>query len=334
MDNAIARIHLAPHSTVDLEHQLAVLAQAASALAREVRAEQLREHALKAAVKGTHAQRGVILLHDRSAGVFWGTPPAAGWSDEEAMGLSIAAGDCAAVDAVFSGRIPTYECTNANGMPMPAFLASSGARTVLIVPVWSGKDIVGVTCLVDKNPAFGPFSDGDAVFAKTVLMQLSTALRSARLRDYGKRRGAEKVSVLFSRGDFDHIVVSEIERAQQLGLALGCAVLEIANVAQTLRLHGPAALDAALKVIAEEIRRSMRQTDLLIRYDESTVALVMPGTDASGSHVVAARLSDRLRAIDVPKVGRLEVHCGVASFPDEARDAGQLVATAVMRARE
>ena len=94
-----------PYGTAELEHQLALLAQVASALARDTDADQMRGHALRAAVAGTHAQRGVVLWYDRSARVFWGTAPAFGWSDEEALGLSIAAGECAVVDDVHSGSL-------------------------------------------------------------------------------------------------------------------------------------------------------------------------------------------------------------------------------------
>ena len=198
------------------------------------------------------------------------------------------------------------------------------ARTGLILPVWAGKDVAGVMCLMDKHEAFGQYADVDAAFAKTILMQLSAGLRTARLRDYGGR-SAGRVSVLFSCGDFDEVVGLEIDRAERLAHSLGCAVLEIANFDEALKERGPSATDAAVKAVAEAVRLNMRQTDILIRYDESTVALIMPGTHAAGCRVVAARLAERLSEMDV--------RCGVSSYPDEAKTANDLVATALRRAR-
>lgn len=310
------------NGTAELELQLALLSQVASALARDLDPQRMRGHALRAAVSGTHSQRGIVLLHDRTANVFWGTEPAVGWSDGEALKLSVRAGECSAVDSVFSGDLTTFAYTSGGSGAVPELFGRAGAKTGLIVPVWSGKDIVGVMCLMDKHDAFGDYVDSDASFARTIIMQLSAGLRTARLRDYGGRRGAGKVSVLFSRGDFDEVVGMEIDRAERLGHAIGCAVFEIANVDDTLKQHGPAAIDATVKAIAQAVHQHMRQTDILIRYDESTVALIMPGTDAAGCRVVVTRLEERLRAF--------HVRCGVCAYPEEASTASELISTARM----
>jgi diguanylate cyclase (GGDEF)-like protein len=331
--STLSGIDAGPHSTAELELQLSQVAKVAAALARDLTAEEMRAHALRATVAGTHARRGVILLHDRSANVYWATAPAIGWSDSETLSLSIAAGDCASIDDVFAGSVEAFAYAASDGMPAPKFFVRAEARNGLIAPVRAGKDIAGVLCLMDKDESFGDFRDVDAAFAKTVLVQLSTGLRSARLRDFGARSAGHNGTRPFSRGDFDEVVSMEIDRAERLGHALGCAVLEVANVAQTLKQHGPAAIDAAVKIVGEAIAQNMRQTDILIRYDESTVALLMPGTNAAGSQVVATRLSQRLGTIDVPRAGKLKVCCGVSAYPDEASTGNDLVAKAVSRAR-
>ena len=309
------------YGTAELELQLALLSQVASALARDLDPQRMRAHALRAAVAGTHSQRGIVLLHDRTANVFWGTEPAIGWSDGEALALSLAAGESSAVDSVFSGALSTFAFSAQDVGTVPAVFDRAGAKTGLIVPVWSGKDIVGVMCVMDKHEAFGDYADSDASFARTIIMQLSAGLRTARLRDYGSRRGAGNVSVLFSRGDFDEVVGMEIDRAERQGHAIGCAVFEIANVDETLKRHGPAAVDSTVKAIAQAVHQQMRQTDILIRYDESTVALIMPGTDAAGCEVVATRLAERLRSFPV--------RCGVCAYPEQAASASELVSAAL-----
>jgi diguanylate cyclase (GGDEF)-like protein len=321
------------HGTAELELQLSQVAKVASALARDISADEMRAHALRATVAGTHAKRGVILLYDRSANVYWATAPAIGWLDSDALSLSLAGGDCSSIDDVFAGSVEAFTYSASDGMSAPQFFARAHARNGLIAPVRAGKDIAGVLCLMDKDDSFGDFGDADRAFVRTLLMQLSAALRSARLRDFGAKRGAAKDAKQFSRGDFDEVVSMEIDRAERLGHALGCAVLEVANVAQTLKQYGPAAIDAAVKIVGEAIAQNMRQTDILIRYDESTVALLMPGTNAAGSQVVATRLSQRLGTIDVPRASKLEVRCGVSAYPDEASTGNDLVARAVSRAR-
>ena len=281
--------------------------------------------ALRAAVSGTHSSRGIVLLHDRTAKVFWGTEPVVGWSDGEALGASVAAGECAAVDSVFSGDRAAFVYAGDGDGALPSLLRRADAKSGLIVPVWSGKDIIGVMCLTDKHEAFGGYADSDTSFARTIIMQLSAGLRSARLREYGGRRGSGKVSDLFSRADFDDAVGMEIDRAERLGHAIGCAVLEIVNADELLKGHGPAALDSSVKAMAQAVHANMRQTDILIRYDESTVALIMPGTDAAGCQIVASRLPGHLPSV--------EVRCGVCAFPEEAASASELVSTALRRAR-
>src|SRR5437879_1956622 len=96
------------YGTAELELQLALLSHVAGALARDADPEKMRAQALRAAASGTHSQRGIVLMHDRTAKVLWGTAPAIGWSDGEALALSLSEGECSAVDSVFNGSRPAF----------------------------------------------------------------------------------------------------------------------------------------------------------------------------------------------------------------------------------
>jgi len=124
----------------------------------------------------------------------------------------------------------------------------------------------------------------------------------------------------------------ETKRATRGGKPLSLLFIDLdgfKNVNDTYgHLHGSRALVEAAAVI----RGSARETDVVARFGGDEFAVVLPETDPQGARAVAQRIRDRIaehcflgsEMLDV----RLTASVGIATLPDVARSAEELVQAA------
>jgi diguanylate cyclase (GGDEF)-like protein len=316
----------------ELEQHLRALAQTAVSLARDIDCDSMLAYALRASAVGCHASRAILMTLDSRDHSLQGVVPALNISDADALALRIGARECSAADAAIKRGISTVGSRIGNHAGLPAIATAVGARSCLIAPINAGKDAVGLICLFDKDPAYGGFSALDVAFVRTTAGLLGGALHGMRVRDHAPTSIVGNVSGLVGQAHFDETVSLEMERAERLGHALACAALEIVNFPQLVEAHGPQSADVVIRHLGQTLAKHVRQIDVLVRYDDERIVLLMPGTPAETARVVVQRLNAHLMRISWPKVGKVELRCGVTSYPHEAKSAHELVATALKRA--
>ena len=86
--------------------------------------------------------------------------------------------------------------------------------------------------------------------------------------------------------------------------------------------YGHPAGDAAIRHVAEAIRKGGRETDMAARLGGEEFALLLPGTDAVGAVKAAERIRKALASSTIPTVGTVTVSMGVATAPEDARGRG------------
>jgi len=115
-------------------------------------------------------------------------------------------------------------------------------------------------------------------------------------------------------------LATEFKRAERQHEPLACCVLDV----DRLKVHndtGSRALgDAILRGVAEVIRRSVREADVLVRYGGDEFLVLLPATHFAGSLSVAERIWRDVAATDwgAPGAGaaaRVTVSIGVALYP-------------------
>ena len=124
----------------------------------------------------------------------------------------------------------------------------------------------------------------------------------------------------------------ETKRASRSGRPLSLLFIDLDGFKAVNDTHGHLCGSRALVEAAGVIRRSARETDVVARFGGDEFALVLPDTGGEGAFSVGARIRERIAAhCFLAREGhdiRLTVSVGVATLPDAANSAEELIQAA------
>jgi diguanylate cyclase (GGDEF)-like protein len=126
-------------------------------------------------------------------------------------------------------------------------------------------------------------------------------------------------SSLFSQAQIMHLMKNEFARSRRHGLPLGCLLLQVDRLPQLVDLHGAELRAAVRSAVAGLVRDKTRGSDLLGAITDDRYLVVLPHTDLQRTHVVAQRLFDLFRTVEVAVDGRplaLTLSVGVTACDD------------------
>lgn len=100
--------------------------------------------------------------------------------------------------------------------------------------------------------------------------------------------------------------------------------------------HGHASGNRALASVASAIRRAIRSSDVAARYGADEFAVFLPEATPEAAEAVARRIRNHVYSSLFPvgeRLQRVTASVGAASYPRDGSEAGDVLSTAVLRAR-
>jgi diguanylate cyclase (GGDEF)-like protein len=148
--------------------------------------------------------------------------------------------------------------------------------------------------------------------------------------EYKRRATIDALTGLYNFGYFQEHVHRDIERARRYGHALSVLMIDMDHLKVYNDAHGHTAGNRVLMQLGELLRTNIRKADIACRFGGEEFAIILPHTGKKEAYL----LCDRLRAIveetrfegeEALPSGKLTVSSGVATFPDDAESAEDLV---------
>jgi diguanylate cyclase (GGDEF)-like protein len=209
------------------------------------------------------------------------------------------------------------------------------AAAVIGFPLECRGRTVGALVAIDKAP-----SAREPRFAPASLAVLNAALEpgAIALDNALRMERAEALSVtddltqLYNSRYLSQVLRRETKRAARNGRPLSLLFIDLDGFKGINDTHGHLYGSRALVEAAAVIRISARETDIVARFGGDEFSLVLPDTASEGAVAVGERVRDKVAAHQFLQADglniKLTVSVGVATLPDVAASADQLIQAA------
>jgi diguanylate cyclase (GGDEF)-like protein len=209
------------------------------------------------------------------------------------------------------------------------------AVAVIALPLQCRGRTVGAVVGLDRAP-----SGREPKFAAATLTALRQALEPAAfaIDNALRMQRAEALTVtddltqLYNSRYLTQVLRREAKRSSRSGRPLSLLFIDLDGFKGVNDTHGHLAGSAALVEAAAVIRISARETDIVARFGGDEFALILPDTHSEGAAMVGERIKEKIAVHPFLQKDRLDikltVSVGVATLPDVASTAEQLVRAA------
>jgi diguanylate cyclase (GGDEF)-like protein len=202
---------------------------------------------------------------------------------------------------------------------------ADGEGERLIVPLTVSSERLGTIELVSDS-----FSKEQRMNAASLAAHAVVALDNARLHGMVERQAlVDGLTGLANRRAAADALHAETARAERLETPLSVVLADLDGFKDVNDMHGHAVGDAVLRVFAEVLRETLRESDVAGRWGGEEFLLLLPGADEEGAAQLAERVRSGLAERTIPGVPGLRVTAsfGVAEYTGET-NTEQLVAAA------
>ncbi len=187
---------------------------------------------------------------------------------------------------------------------------SLGIQSLLALPLVEGEKPRGVLVL-EQCDRLRRWDSQQVVALKTVVDQMAMAISNVRLRSLMKVVANES-SGLLARSSYVDYLLSETARAQRQKTPLSVALLQFGEGPQAVRELRESYLQEYMREAAQGLAGQLRQNDVGIRYDATTLAMVLNGTNGKDALPVVERIRRMVASIRIEDRAGLPVTVGVA----------------------
>lgn len=120
----------------------------------------------------------------------------------------------------------------------------------------------------------------------------------------------------------------EVDRAKRLGLTFSMGMVDVDHFKQCNDRYGHLVGDAVLKKIAERLKNSVREVDMIARYGGEEFCIVLPDTSKELAMAVAERLRKSVESKEIKAFDesiKISVSVGIATYPEDAEQVAALI---------
>jgi diguanylate cyclase (GGDEF)-like protein len=158
------------------------------------------------------------------------------------------------------------------------------------------------------------FNAGDLLFVAAVADQVAIALDRA--RQFASEARTDHLTGLANRREFERVMEREVALAERHGRRLSVMMIDLDNLKRINDRQGHRAGDAALKLVAQQLQRVVRASDVCARVGGDEFAVAMPETEVERAREVAARLRGAVQqlGLSVKSPEPVEVSIGIAAW--------------------
>jgi diguanylate cyclase (GGDEF)-like protein len=168
----------------------------------------------------------------------------------------------------------------------------------------------------------------------TIAEQVVQAVGNARLRTLMKTLAVtDEKSGLLKRSSYLDVLLSEVKRCLQQQTSLTILLLHFGKASALVKEIGQAQVESMMQQVSQTLVSHIRQNDVAVRYDLTTIALVLSDTNQKNALLVVEKMRKVLTPVRIPGTDRApSMSAGIAeAVLQETFDAVDIVTEAINR---
>jgi diguanylate cyclase (GGDEF)-like protein len=152
------------------------------------------------------------------------------------------------------------------------------------------------------------------LFMAAVADQIAVALDRA--RQFSNEARTDHLTGLANRREFERVMEREVALSERHGRRLSVMMIDLDNLKRINDRQGHRAGDGALRLVAQQLQRVVRASDVCARIGGDEFAVAMPETNIERAREVATRLRGSIHQVSLGSKSpeEVEVSVGVAAW--------------------
>jgi diguanylate cyclase (GGDEF)-like protein len=164
----------------------------------------------------------------------------------------------------------------------------------------------------------------------TIIERFESLDRASQLE---KLSATDPLTGLYNRRFLEQRIEEELSRSSRQGLDLAIMMIDLDHFKNYNDLCGHLAGDKVLQRVAQLLKASAREMDILTRYGGEEFCVILPSTSQKEALLVAERMRKTIENERFPKedglpLGHLTISIGIATFPHAGKLAKGLINSA------
>lgn len=216
--------------------------------------------------------------------------------------------------------------------PAAEHIHALNIESLLAVPLIDSGEQSGILILEQTSPR--QWQQTDIVVLKTIAEQMVLAVSNVRLRTLMKTLAVtDEKSGLLKRSSYLDVLLSEVRRSLQQKSPMTLMLLHFGKASALAKEIGEAQVESMMQQIGQALASHIRQNDVAIRYDLTTIALVLSDTTEKNAFLVVDKMRKVLAPTKVPGTERTPpISVGIAeAVLQERYDAVDMVTEVINR---
>ncbi|MEN3000892.1 MAG: diguanylate cyclase [Armatimonadota bacterium] len=208
-------------------------------------------------------------------------------------------------------------------------IVQAGIGSLMLVGLSTGTRLNGYLLMAHAQPGF--FTHADLDTAQVTATHLTLLMERARLLHQLERLAVtDGLTGLYNYRHFQERYQEEVRRARRYQTPFAVMLIDMDNFKQVNDQYGHLEGDYVLVQIADLIRRTVRETELIARYGGDEFAILLPATNLQGARIAAERLLQVMRAsrfttTEGEPVANLTLSIGLAAYPDSSPSPAEIL---------
>ena len=195
-------------------------------------------------------------------------------------------------------------------------------KSFISLPLKADKHVLGVINVTDKLAEVNFFTEEDLRYLSLLAHQTVAQIENIRLCEkLASLAITDALTGVFNHRYFQEELKVEILRAQRYKHNLSLIIFDIDGFKSYNDRYGHLEGDRVLKHVAAEIRKNVREVDIICRYGGDEFVVILPFTNVKGAKLVADKIRTSVSEMDLlniesQKAIRVTLSGGVADFKE------------------